>query len=406
MQSITTPKSTTPLIRASHRTLSLVIPSLVTLVNAAHAWEGPDQQRYDFSYQLYQEANDRISIESYYLRGELELSSDTSFHFQYLRDAISGSSPTGVLPGGLQPFLTDIEDLRYGILGALSQQFGDHRVELELSRSSEDDYLSYGLALSDHWDLNQKNTTLTYGLNVLDDSVVVYGLPDQGKNSYDLFAGVTQIIDKNTFVSANFTLGLAQGYLNDPYKSIQRTDEILLPDGVGGFISIPVVNTYAENRPDQRVREVLQLEGTHYIEAVDAALNGVLRFSHDDFGVTSQMAQLEWRQAIGEKWELTPFFRYYHQSAADFFMNSLDGEVSGDLPDYPNGSGPHYSSDYRLSSFDAISFGLKSKLQLTAQMAASFSYEHYQMFGRGGDAAPAAAYIEADIWTAGLHIEF
>lgn len=406
MQNKTTSRISSRLRLAAQPRYAWIVPSLLSFSQSSQAWEGPDAQSYDFSYQLYQEADDRIKIESYYLRGNVELDADTSFRFQYLRDAISGSSPTGALPGGLQPFLSDIEDVRYGIMGALSRQFGDHRVELELSRSSEEDYLSYGFALSDKWDLNQKNTTLSYGLNLLDDEVTVYGRPVQDKQSYDLFAGVTQIIDKNTYVTANLTLGLSEGYLNDPYKSIQRTDEVLVPDGMGGFFTIPVVNTYAENRPDQRLREVLQFQATHFVESANSAIDGVLRFSHDDYGVFSQTVQLEWRQAIGESWEVTPFVRYYHQSAADFFMNTLDGVNIVTPPDYPDGSGPKYSSDYRLSSFDAISLGIKTRYQFTEEMAASFSYEHYQMDGSGADSAPGAAYIEADIWTLGLNVQF
>jgi hypothetical protein len=390
----------------SPMTYTLIMPSLLSLTHQAHAWEKPEAQRYDFSYQLYQEADDRIRIESYYLRGDVDLDADTSFRFQYLRDAISGSSPSGALPGGLQPFLADVKDVRYGIMGALSRQFGDHRVELELSRSSEEDYLSYGLALSDKWELNQKNTSLTYGLNFLNDDVTVYGLADQDKKSYDLFAGVTQLIDKNTYVSMNFTLGFNNGYLNDPYKSIQRTDLLSVDDGMGGFIDIPVVNMYAENRPDERMREVLQFQATHLFENLNGALDGVLRFSNDDFGVFSETLQAEWRQAVGEKFEVTPFVRYYHQSAADFFMNTLDGAVTGTPADYPNGSGPNYTADYRMSSFDALSLGLRTRYQITESMAASFSYEHYEMSGSGGDAAPEEAYIEADIWTVGVNLTF
>ena len=122
-------------------------------------------QQYDYSFQLYQEDDDRIRVESHYIRGRIELNEETSFRFQWLNDAITGSSPTGALPGSAQPYLSDVEDIRTGILGALSRQFGDHRVELEISHSNEDDYISRGVTLSDVWDLNQKNTTITAGNN-------------------------------------------------------------------------------------------------------------------------------------------------------------------------------------------------------------------------------------------------
>jgi hypothetical protein len=363
-------------------------------------------QRYDTSYQLYQEESDRITVESWYLRGDIDITESTSFRFQYLRDAISGASPSGAQPGGLQPFLQQLEDVRTGIMGALSQQFGDHRVELEISRSKESDYLSYGLALSDKWELNQKNTTLAYGINYLDDDVRVYGIDPQDKKSYDFFTGVTQIIDKNTIVTANLTIGFNQGYLNDPYKSIQRTDIVQFDDGLGGFIEVPVVNTYAENRPDSRMREVLQLQGTHFFEDAHGALDATLRLAHDDYGVFSQTLQVEWRQACGEKWEITPFARYYRQNAANFFHNTLDGVPITNPPDYPTGSGPNYSADYRLSSLDALSLGLRVRYQLSENVAATAAYERYQMNGIGSDQAPSEAYMAANIWTFGFTAEF
>ncbi len=363
-------------------------------------------QRYDYSYQLYQEDANRIRVESSYVKGQIEINDATSFRFQWLNDAISGASPTGALPGGTQPFLSDVEDVRTGILGALSRQFGDHRVELEISRSTEDDYVSNGFALTDTLELNQKNTTVAYGVNYLDDTVSVPLLPDSRKESFDLFTGVTQIIDKNTVVSANLTMGYANGYLNDPYKIIQRDETVQIPDGSGGFIDLPVTNIYRENRPDSRLREVLQFEGRHYVEPANGVVNAMLRFSHDDYGVVSETAELEWRQDVGDRFQVVPFFRYYHQSAADFYMTSLDGLSVGTPSSAPNGAGPNYSADYRLSSLDAISLGLRLRYQITDRFSASACFERYSMSGSGGDSAPEQAYMDANIWTFGVSAQF
>ncbi len=378
---------------------SPVILPLTTHVGAGIAL---DNHRYDLSYQVYQERADRIRIESYYFRTQFDFDNGTTLKFQYLEDAISGASPTGVLPGGVQPFLADLEDVRTGVLYALSHQFGDHTVEAEFSRSSEDDYLSYGFALSDKWELNQKNTTFTYGVNYIDDQVTVLGLPDQGKKSYDLFAGVTQIIDKNTTVSINFTMGYSEGYLNDPYKLIQRNETVNFP----GIPPIPVVNVYSENRPDSRLRQVLQLEGKHFFEKANASLDVMLRFSNDDYGVFSQTAEVEWRQGIGDSWEINPFVRYYQQNAADFFTNTLNNIAVVNPPTYPDGSGPHYSSDYRLSSFNALSLGLRLRYEISENISMSAAYEYYTMSGQGSDQAPSQAYMDADIWTFGLNAKF
>lgn len=381
---------------------SAIVPLLLPGLPLAAA----EKLRFDTSYQAYDEADGRMHVESWYYRGEMQLAEDTSFRFQLLRDAISGATPTGALPDGSQPFLADIEDVRNGVLGALAHQFGDHRVEVEVSRSQEHDYLSYGFSLSDRWEINQKNTALSFGINYLNDSVRVIGIEDQLKESYDLFLGLTQLLDKNTVLSANFTLGYSDGYLNDPYKAIQRTDIVSVPDGEGGTLEFPTVNLYRENRPDSRLRGVLQLQGTHFFDRVRGALDAVVRLSQDDYGVFSQSLQLEWRQGIGKKFELTPFFRYYRQNAADFFHNSLDEVNVGEPEEYPMGRGPHYSADYRLSSMQTLSLGLKARYRLSENIALSATYEHYDMSGRGSRQAPAAAYPTATMLTFGVSFQF
>lgn len=366
-----------------------LLPSLS--LSAAEAF------KFDTSYQTYDESGGRMFIESYYYRGEMFLSEETSLRFQLLRDAITGSTPIGALPGGTQPFLTDIEDVRQGVLGALSRQIGDHRVELELSHSRESDYLSQGISLSDKWELYQKNMTVSFGLNYLNDTIVVIGTDDQNKKSYDVFLGLSQLLDKNTVLSANLTLGYAEGYLNDQYKAIQR-DELLF--------GIPVTTLYRENRPSSRLRGVLQLQGTHYFEKTNSALDAVVRLSQDDYGVFSQSLQLEWRQELFSRLEVTPFFRYYQQSAADFFHNTLNEVNVGTPQDYPDGTGPNYSADYRLSSMATMSLGLKARFRITENISLSAAYEHYDMSGIGGNQAPAAAYPTANMWTFGAHFQF
>ena len=367
-------------------------------------------QLYDYSYQLYKEGDDRIEIESHYIRGKVDINDATSVRFQWLNDAISGASPTGALPTGpqnpSQPYYAEIEDVRTGILAALSRQFGDHRVELEVSRSSEDDYYSKGIALSDAWELNQKNTTLSYGFNYLDDSVQD-GSAHRSKHSYDLYSGISQIIDKDTVVSAKLTLGYNEGYLNDPYKIVQRNEVQSIPDGLGGTIDVPVVNIYPENRPDTRFRQVLQLEARRYFSQPDGVLNGILRLSHDDFGVISETLQFEWRQNLGEHFQVVPFFRYYHQSAADFFVQTINDTNVSD-PVNPDSGGTHYSADYRLSSFDAISGGVRLRYQFNDIFSANFAYERYVMSGSGSasDQSQDQAYISADIWTVGVNAQF
>lgn len=373
-------------------------------------------QEYDYGYQVYQEDDDRIRVESHYVRGKWSLLEGTSFRMQYLNDAISGASPTGALPGGVQPYVANVEDVRTGILGALSQQIGNHRLELEVSQSNENDYLSNGYALSDEIELNQKNTTLTLGVNILDDTVTVPGLGDRGKDTTDFFAGVRQLLDKNTELTGSLTLGFSKGYMNDPYKVVQRDEIVSTPDtsidaGDGTFliipgVDVPVTNIYRENRPDSRFRQVLQVGARHYFAGEKAALDATARYTHDDYGISSEMVQVEWRQELGAHLEVIPFMRYYHQNAANFFVNDLN-KVNVDTPaDDPDGSGPNYSADYRLSSLDTNSIGVRLLGKFSENFSISATYERYTMKGVGEDTAPSASYPSANMVTLGLNVKF
>ena len=146
-----------------------------------------------------------------------------------------------------------------GILAALQYNLEDHRVELELSKSEESDYISNGISLNYEKDYNLGNTTLALGFNYLDDIVKVPLLDDEKKDSYDFFVGVTQLLSKNTVISADLTLGYSEGYLNDPYKVVQRNEDFTIAPGV----SVPIVNIYRENRPDSRFRHVLPHHPQH-----------------------------------------------------------------------------------------------------------------------------------------------
>ena len=152
----------------------------------------------------------------------------------------------------------------------------------------------------------------------------------------------------------------------------------------------------------------MQLEGKHYFGTPDGALDAVLRFSHDDYGVLSETLQLEWRQNVRDHLQIVPFFRYFHQSAADFFVQTIDGMPIGVPSADPNGSGPNYSADYRLSSFDAVSGGLRLRYEFNDHFSASAAYERYVMSGSGSssDQAPGQAYPSADIWTFGISATF
>jgi hypothetical protein len=43
---------------------------------------------------------------------------------------------------------------------------------------------------------------------------------------------------------------------------------------------------------------------------------------------------------------------------------------------------------------------------MTKNISLSLTYEHYDMFGVGGNQAPSAAYPTANMWTMGMNFRF
>ena len=101
---------------------------------------------------------------------------------------------------------------------------------------------------------------------------------------------------------------------------------------------------------------------------------------------------------------LRPGFRFYRQSAADFYRLTLNGTPI-DPTAHVNGAAPFYSADYRLARLETTTVGLKLVVRLGAHFSADLTGEHYVMRGRDG-VTPQSAFPSARIVTAGITCRF
>ena len=74
------------------------------------------------------------------------------------------------------------------------------------------------------------------------------------------------------------------------------------------------------------------------------------RYYEDDFGIHSHTLQTAWHQNLGSSFQIVPSVRYYSQREADFYLP---------FDDYTLPLTVNQSSDYRLSTYGAFTFGLK-----------------------------------------------
>ena len=223
--------------------------------------------------------------------------------------------------------------------GTLSGSFG---------YSEEDDYRASYYALSGSRNFNGELTTLSFGYSYSSDNIfptdalLFNRVVDESKSSKSGVISLSQIINPTSTFQLSLNISEQSGFLSDPYKlrDIRPKDKT----------QIAVTNSYR-----------------HFMIHANAAFHANYRYYHDDFGISSHTFDASWHQNIGRSIRLIPNIRYYTQSAANFFTN---------IDDFQKSVNEYQSSDYRLSSFGAISGGVSLVLS-RGQWAATLNAERY-----------------------------
>ncbi len=291
-------------------------------------------------------------------------------------DSLSGSSPNGALTSRVaQTFSSPSGRASHSYTTAPGQlpvdpNYQDDRIAVgvnwsipmtrvtELSVgakvSGEDDFYSVTLDAAVARDFNEKNTTVSFGLsNEFDSLRPIGGAPvpgsdtalsdksgDKTKDGVGALAGVTQVMTRNWLSEFNISVDRFTGYLNDPYKITSILDAA---GNTGGY--------EYESRPGQRTRKSAYWENRIAVgPQASTALS--LRYMSDNWGVRSDTAQLHVRWSFPDHARyIEPTFRWYRQTAADFYTPFV--------PDTAKSSLVYEASDSRLGPFHALTYGFK-----------------------------------------------
>lgn len=393
----TSPKSAAPAGGFVLRLLKLGVAALLpwTAVGRVRA-----DDHVDYRFEHYKEENGRIEVNTHSAAFETKLIDALTVRGQVVYDSISGATPTGAppLPGRTAVPTTQLRDIRRGGNLAFDVHLGRHTLSPQVAYSKESDYESTGVSLADAIDFNNKNTTLRLAVshdfdNVLDSPPV---RTVRHKDATDGLIGISQLLSPRTIFTADFTYGVASGYLDDPYKSMSFS-------GWKPFFGFALPVAGADRRPDHRERQELLLSLTHFFDKLNGSGEISYRFGHDSFGVFSHTAAVNWHQHLGKYLILEPMFRYYEQSAADFYTLSVPGFSLND------GQGAirpaYFSADHRLSHLMSFTYGIQASIMVQEWLSIDLGYQRYEMFGLDHETA-ASAYPKADIITLGLRLFF
>jgi hypothetical protein len=286
--------------------------------------------------------------------------------------------------------LTTLEDRRTAFGLGLPITLDQHLITPSISYSTESDYVSYVGALNYGLALNQKNTTLNFGWAHNSDSVRDDLGVWQDKRVDSFFGGVVQLLSPKSFVTFNLTYVNEGGYLTDPYRGV-----MFVPTNFEELQKDPdEPSTDPEVRPDERERFTTYLAYNHFIDPLNGAVECIYRFSVDTWDINAHMADLRWHQKIGPGLVLSPSFRYYIQSAADFYYSGL----------VPSRDLDHYSSDYRLSKMQTFNLGIRLTWRVHEHVSLDIGYQRYLM--QGLDDTSESAYPSANTYSVGARLWF
>lgn len=378
-----------------------------------------DNWDFDTAALIYAEGDSRVSAFEPVVNATRNFDSETKLNLKLAFDTLTGASPNGATPSdqaqtfarpsgkgsyttsaGDQPLDDTFRDSRGAFSATWSAPLGrDWAYSAGGYLSSEHDYQSLGANGTLSRYLNQKNTTLTFGLNLSADSLNPEGglpvglsrAPVPGSSTFstdlsnsrdgssdnkqivDVVLGVTQVIDRKTLMQFNYSLSSSSGYLNDPYKIVSVIDDNAGANYGGNFVKDGSNLYLYEKRPDSRLKHALFWQGKRQLDNGDI-VDLSYRFMFDDWGVNSHTVDLKYRWDLGKHY-IEPQLRWYTQSAADFYQRYVTSSDYQALDEV--------SADYRLGDLDTYTLGFRYGYRLSQDSELYTRVSFYQQASSG-----------------------
>jgi len=384
---------------------------------------------------LYYSELNRVTAVEPVISAKQDLNNDKSFTVKLAMDVLSGASPSGAVPSSKpQTFASTSGGTGYSIAAnelPLDPTFKDQRFAANLSWetpvtrqlkrisglsfSAETDYLSLGATYTLTYDTNHKNTTWTAGLGVNSDRIAPIGGKHEGlvevpttvtnqgqgggeddehegggegleafldgekKLSSDILLGVTQVLSRKSLLQVNYGYGKTTGYMNDPYKMVTVVDPANSPTAGQPVAKDAANNLYPyiyENRPDSRTKQSVYWKLNHQFNEDVVYLS--YRYYWDDWDIKSHTYDLRYRLQLSKHTYLQPHYRYYQQSAANFYRYFLVYSGAGQF------TPPEYvSADYRLGEMSGSTVGLLYGAEFSKSSEFTFRVEYMKQSGEG-----------------------
>ena len=216
-----------------------------------------------------------------------------------------------------------------------------------VSSSTEFDYQSFGANIGFSKKTKDRNGEFSAKLQAYFDQVRLIApeelrntgvAKDEGTDNRTTIAGSlswSQVINKNLQVMVLADLVQQQGFLSLPFYRVYFTDG----------------SVHQEKLPDSRIKVPLGIRANYFL-GDRIIIRSYYRFYKDDWGVISHTASLELPVKITPFFSISPFYRFYSQTAVKYFA-AYQQHTAQDA---------YYTSNYDLSKFNSNFLGAGIRL--------------------------------------------
>ena len=235
--------------------------------------------------------------------------------------------------------------------------------------SSEYDYQSLGANMSFAKKTKNRSGEFSAKLQVYNDHIsAIYPIelrnslagfnPDMKRNTYSGTLSWSQIMNKNLQLMIEGELIYQHGWLGLPFHRVYFKDN----------------SVHIEQLPSSRLKIPVGLRANYFL-GDKFIIRSWYRYYKDDWNIRSHTLQLETSVKLSPFFSFTPFYRFYQQTAADYFAPYA---IHSAMDTY-------YTSNYDLSEFNSHFFGAGFRMAPPAGVfniqrvnSLEIRYGHYQ----------------------------
>lgn len=217
-----------------------------------------------------------------------------------------------------------------------------------VSSSTEYDYQSFGGNVSYSKKTKNRSGEFTARFQAFLDQVKMIkpvelrggsgGNGTEARNTFAASLSYSQIVNQNFQIMFLADVITQQGYLSLPFHRVYFND------------STGETDSNQESLPDTRLKIPLAIRASYFL-GDNVIIRAYYRYYTDDWKLTSHTANIEIPVKLSPFFSLSPFYRYYTQSAIKYFKGYKEHD----------GTEEFYTSNYDVSQFNSNFLGMGLK---------------------------------------------